>query len=133
MAERVSAKIKEVWDQDYGMLSEYGVHPRFNSIRELVIAEPGGQKLLRPGGYYDKVWVNFILYHTLRELEQVFATIAMVMRLANIAWATPISTLQKVDSLWRQIDEQTGEELGEPIESSEFSPFCEATNGETNS
>ena len=123
MAERVSAKTKETWDDDYGMLSRYGAHPRRGSIEELVEVGPDGQIVLRPGSHYDETWVNVVLYYILRELVQVFATVAKVTALAGIDWVTSaLPTLKEVDLLWRQIDERAREQLGEPIESPEGSP-----------
>ena len=120
MAERVSAKTKEAWDDDYGMLSRYGAHPRRSSIEELVEVGPDGQIVLRPGSHYDETWVNVVLYYTLRELVQVFATVAKVSAFAGIDWVTNVMpTLKEVDFLWRQIDRRAREELGEPLEDSE--------------
>ncbi len=120
MAERVSAKTREVWHDDYGMLSEYGAHPRLKSLRELVADGPDGQILLRPGGLYDEMWSNVVLYYTLRELVQVFATVAKVTALAGIDWVTSaLPTQEDLDLLWRQIDERAREELGESVEDSE--------------
>ena len=116
MAERVSYKTKEVWDDDYGILSEHGTHTRLNSLRGLVVVGPDGQQVIQPGGYYDETWVNVVLYYALRELVQVFATIAKVTAFAGIDWVTSaMPTLEEVDFLWRRIDERAREELGEPI------------------
>ena len=120
MAKRVSAKTKEVWDDDYGMLSEYGAHPRRESLRALVVDGPDGQILLRPGGRYDETWSNVVLYYILRELVQVFATVAKVTALAGIDWAiSALPTLEDLDLLWRQIDERARSELGDSVEDSE--------------
>ena len=119
MARRVSDRTGEVWDYDYGALSQYGAHPRAGSMWGLGDIGTDGRILLRPGGKYDEVWVNFVLYYMLRELLQVFATIVKVMRAANIAWAIPMSTLEKVDSLWRQIDDHAREELGVAVSDSD--------------
>ena len=120
MAERVSAKSKEAWDDDYGMLSHYGAHPRRGSLEELVEVGPDGQVVLRPGSHYDEVWVNVVLYYMLRELVQVFATVAKITAAAGIDWATgAMSTLGEVDNLWWQIDRRAREELGEPLEDPE--------------
>ena len=120
MAERVSAKTKEAWDDDYGMLSRYGAHPRRGSIEELVEVGPDGQIVLRPGSHYDETWVNVVLYYTLRELVHVLATVAKITASAGINWATgAMSTLEEVDTLWRQIDRRAREELGEPLEDHE--------------
>ena len=123
MAERVSAKTKEAWDDDYGMLSRYGAHPRRGSLEELVEVGPDGQIVLRPGSHYDETWVYVVLYYTLRELVQVFATVAKITALAGIDWVTSsLPTLKELDLLWRQIDDRAREQLGEPIESSEGCP-----------
>ena len=120
MANRVSAKAKIVWDDDYGMLSEHGAHTRLASLRELVATGPDGQIVLRPGGHYDEVWVNVVLYYTLRELVRVFGTVEKVTAFAGIDWVTSaMPTLKEVDFLWRQIDRRAGEELGEPLEDPE--------------
>ena len=118
MAERASSKTREAWDQDYGFLSEYGVHTRLKGLRSLVATGPDGQIVLRPGGQYDKVWVNIVLYHTLRELVQVFATVAQLTAFAGIDWITGAeATLEEVETLWRRIDELAGDELRESGES----------------
>ena len=115
MAERVSTKTKEAWDDHYGFLSAYGAHPRLKSLRALVTTGPDGKILLRPGGQYDKVWVNAVLYHALRELEQTLATVAQLTTTAGIDWiAGAMPTLEEVDALWRRIDELARAELGEP-------------------
>ena len=117
MAERVSPKAKEVWDSDYGTLSEYGAHPRQASMRMLVTEGPDGAMVLRPGGYYDKVWVNVVLYYVLRELSLVFETVAKVTVSVGIDWVTgAIPVLDRINALWQQIDEwadQRMEEIGE--------------------
>ena len=117
MAERVSAKRREVWGNDYGMLSEHGAHTRLNSLRGLVVVGSDGQQVIRPGGHYDETWVNVVLYYAMRELVQVIATVAKVTASAGSDWITSALPIQKeLDSLWRQIDERAREELGEPIE-----------------
>ena len=117
MAERASVKTKEVWDDDYGMLSRYGAHPRTGSIRGLIEIGSDGQLVLRPGSHYDEVWVSAVLYHMLRELGQVFATVAKVTACEGIDWVTSaLATLKETDFLWRQIDRRAREELGESIE-----------------
>ena len=88
MAERVSAKTKEAWNDNYGMLSRYGAHPRRGSIEKLVEIGPNGKIVLRPGSHYDETWVSVVLYYTLRELVQVFATVAKVTAFAGIDWVT---------------------------------------------
>ena len=117
MAERASSKTKKAWDADYGFLSEYGVHTRGKGLRSLVATGPGGQIVVPPGGHYDKVWVNAVLYYTLRELVQVLATVAQLTTLAGIDWITgAMPTLEEVDALWRRIDEWAADELRESAE-----------------
>ena len=114
MAERVSPKTKVAWDDDYGGLSKFGTHPRVESMQGLVITDSDGRMTLRAGGHYDEVWINFVLYHLFRELVQIFATVAKVTTFAGIDWVTSaMPTLEEIDSLWRQIDEQARKELGE--------------------
>ena len=123
MAERVSAKTKEAWNDDYEMLSRYGAHPRRGSIEELVEIGPNGKIVLRPGSHYDETWVSVVLYYTLRELVQVFATVAKVTAFAGIDWVTSaVPTLNELDFLWRQIDERAREQLGEPLKALKGSP-----------
>ena len=120
MAERVSAKTKQVWEDDYGLLSHYGAHPRRGSIEELVEIGSDGQVVLRAGSHYDEVWVNIALYYMLRELVQMFATVGKLTASAGVNWASgAVSTLEEVDILWRQIDRRAREELGEPLEDPE--------------
>ena len=134
MAERVSTKAKRVWDDDYGMLSEYGAHTRLKSLRELVTTDPNGQILLQAGGRYDEMWVNVVLYYALRELVQVFATVAKLTAFAGIDWAPgAMSTLAEVDSLWRRIDQRAREQLEESIEvMNEATSLGGTTDGEAN-
>ena len=133
MAERVSPKTKVAWDDDYGGLSKFGTHPRVESMQGLITTDSDGRMTLRAGGHYDEVWINFVIYHLLRELAQVFATIAKVTTYAGIDWVTSALPIkEELDSLWRQIDERAREELGEPIGGSERPPFGEATDGESN-
>ena len=117
MAERVSPKTKVAWDDDYGGLSKFGTHPRIESMQGLVITDSDGRMTLRAGGHYDEVWINFVLYHLFRELVQIFATVAKVTTFAGIDWVTSaMPTLEEIDSLWRQIDEQARKELGETLD-----------------
>ena len=117
MAERVSPKAKEVWDSDYGTLSEYGAHPRIASMRGLVTEGLDGEMVLRPGGYYDQVWVNMVLYYTLRQLSLVFETVAKVTVSAGVDWVTgAIPVLDEVNALWQKIDEWAGKQLEESDE-----------------
>ena len=123
MAERVSAKTKEAWNDNYGMLSRYGAHPRRGSIEKLVDIGPNGKIVLRPGSHYDETWVSVVLYYTLRELVQVFATVAKVTAFAGIDWVTSaVPTLNELDFLWRQIDERAREQIGEPLKALKGSP-----------
>ena len=117
MAERVSPKTKVAWDDDYGGLSKFGTHPRVESMQGLITTDSDGRMTLRAGGHYDEVWINFVMYHLLRELVQMFATVAKVTAFAGIDWITSaMPTLEEIDSLWRQIEEQAREELGETID-----------------
>ena len=110
------AKTKVAWDDDYGMLSHYGAHPRRGSIEELVEISSDGQIVLRPGSHYDEMWANVALYYMLRELVQVFATVEKITAAAGIYWTIgALSALEEVDTLWRQIDRRAREELGEPL------------------
>lgn len=112
MAERVSCKAKQAWDNDYGDLSKYGTHPRTESMQGLVTVGAEGQLVLRPGGKYDELWIKLVLYHVLRELAQVLATLTTTV---GVDWATgAFTTFEEVNSLWRQIDEWSGEQLEEP-------------------
>ena len=118
MAERVSPKAKEVWDSDYGTLSEYGAHPRLASMRGLVTEGTDGEMVLRPGGHYDQVWVNTVFYYALRELVLIFETAAKFTACAGIDWVTgAIPLFDEVNVLWQQIDEWAGEQLEESEES----------------
>ncbi len=118
MAERVSPKAKDVWDGDYGTLSEYGAHPRQASMRMLVTEGPDGELVLRPGSHYDQVWVNMVLYYLLRELTLVFETVAKVTASVGINWVTgAIPILDRIDALWKRIDEWANQQLKELDES----------------
>lgn len=117
MAERLSPKTKEAWDEDYGFLSEHGVHTRLKGLRSLVASGPDGRPVLPPGGQYDKVWVNAALYYTLRELVQTFATVAQLTVPAEVDWITgAMPAFEEVDTLWRRIDEWAAGELRESAE-----------------
>ena len=120
MAERVSPKAREVWDANYGTVSKRAAHPRLESMQGLTATGPDGQTTLWPGSQYDEVEVRIVLYYVLRELALVFATVAKLTCSVGSDWANrSISTLDKVNSLWRQIDEWAAEQLGESLESLE--------------
>ena len=117
MAERVSSKAKVAWHDDYGGLSKFGTHPRVESMQGLIITDSDGRATLRAGGHYDEVWINFVLYHLFRELVQMFATVGKLTTFAGIDWFTSaMPTLEEINSLWRQIDEQARRELGESLD-----------------
>ena len=112
MAERVSPKARDVWDSDYGTLSENGAHPRQASMRMLVTEGPDGESVLHPGSHYDQVWVNMVLYYMLRELCLVFETVAKVTVSVGINWVTgAIPVLDGINALWQQIDGWAGQQL----------------------
>lgn len=112
MAGRLSAKAQEVWDSDYGVLSEYGTHPRLASMRGLVTEDPDGRLMLRPGGHYDQVWVRMVLYYMLRELVFVLETVAKTTVDAGIDWVNDAeSVFKEVMALWQWIDEWAGQQL----------------------
>ena len=75
MAERRSAKAKEVWDLHYGQLSERSAHPRAESMEGLTTIDPDGGISLRPGPHYDQIEMNYVLYFMLRETLAVMATL----------------------------------------------------------
>ena len=112
MAERISPEAKKAWKDNYGFLSEYGVHTRLKGLRSLVTIGPDGRPFLPPGGRYDKVWVNAVLYHILSQLVQVITTVAQLTASAEIDWiegAMPM--LNEVKSLASQLHEWAGTEL----------------------
>ncbi len=114
MAKRVSAKAKEVWDDDYGRLSSFGAHPRIESMQGLVSTDPSGDFTLQVGGHYDVIWVNVLLYDLLGELVFLFETTAKLTHSVESDWATrSLSLLDEVISLRRQTDEWAANQLGE--------------------
>ena len=114
MAERLSPKAKEVWDYDYGWVSKSAAHPRLESMQGLTTIGPGKQITLRPGGYYDEVEVDNVLYHLLRELVQLMTQIAKVTACAGIDWVTgALPVFEEVESAWIRLDQKAGERLKE--------------------
>ena len=114
MAKRVSAKAKEVWDDDYGRLSSFGAHPRIESMQGLVSTDPSGDFTLQVGGHYDVMWMNVLLYDLLGELVFLFETTAKLTHSVESDWASrSLSLLDEVISLRRQIDEWAANQLGE--------------------
>ena len=116
MAERVSPKAREVWDSDYGTLSERAAHPRLKSMRMLVF-ECGGNATLQPGSRYEEVEVREVFYYLLREIEQVMTTTCKLTIQVGSDWSTQaLPVFNRVDSLWKQIDEWAANQLGETLE-----------------
>ena len=117
MAARISPKAKEVWDSDYGYLSEYAAHPRGKSLRGLLSTGLDGQITLQVGSNYDVVNVNTVLYYLLRQLMLVCKHVAVLTDQAGSDWAARSkSTFDKVMSLWPQIDEWARVQLEEKEE-----------------
>ena len=48
MAERQSARTRDVWEDRYSFLSEFGAHPRHESLVALLRSGPDGKPLLSP-------------------------------------------------------------------------------------
>ena len=117
MAWRISPKAKEVWDSDYGYVSEYAAHPRGKSLRGLISTDPEGQINLQAGSNYDKVEVNAVLYYLLRQLAQVMFTAEKLTAEAGSDWAARSKSIfDKVMSLWPQIDDWVRVQLEETEE-----------------
>ena len=118
MAERLSPKAKEVWDDDYGWVSKSAAHPRLESMRGLTTSGPDKQTILRPGGYYDEVEVVNVLYYLLRELVQLMAQITKVTAEAGIDWVTgAMPIFKEVESAWTRLDKWACDRLGESTQS----------------
>ena len=117
MAERISPKAREVWDTNYGTLSKRAAHPRLESIQGLTAIGPDGQVTLRPGSHYDPVEARIVLYYLLRQLVQVMKTTATLTTQVGSDWINrTMPVFKEVDSLWKQIDEWAGDQLGESLE-----------------
>ena len=120
MAKRLSPKAKVAWDRAYGMVSEYSAHPRHMSLRGLISSNPYGQFTLRPGGHYDKVEVNAVLFYALSSLIHVMTATAKVTGEIGsdlVTSARPV--FDEVGSLWKQLDEWACQELEQSAESFE--------------
>ncbi len=115
MAERVSPKAKEAWASNYGFLSEHGAHPRAKSMEGLLRSGPNGELLLQPGGHYDDVLVNVVLYYLLEEVLRVFETVAKATVSAGINWLTSDAGAvhDQVFTLWEQLAEWIRKQLDE--------------------
>ena len=106
MAARVSQKAGEVWDLDYGWVSKAAAHPRGASLRGLVTVSEGGKVVLHAGSYYDEWEVIVVLYHMLRELQQVIAQVAKLMVKVRKEWIEEsLPVQQEVRATWRRLDE----------------------------
>ena len=106
MAARLSPKAREVWDCDYGWLSKAAAHPRGTSLQGLVTVSKDGVLVLTIGGYYDEWEVTVVLYHLLREIQQVMAQVAKLMVGVHEEWITEAIPVQaEVEATWRQLDE----------------------------
>ena len=112
MAERLSPKAREVWDDNYGTLSKRAAHPRLESMQGLVI-NLDGEVTLRPGSHYDEVEVRIVLYCLLRELFHVMTTIDKLTTQIQSDWHTQaMPTFEEVNALWIEIDEWGTEQIG---------------------
>ena len=120
MAERVSPKAKEVWDIEYGWLSKFAAHTRYESMRGLVVTGTDGQTTLGPGGRYDKIEVMAGLYSVLRMLVFNMEIVTKVTYSAGIDWivdAMPV--FKKVEALLQEIDDWASEQIEDSQESTE--------------
>ena len=105
MAKRLSPKAKEVWDADYGWVSESAAHPRHQSMLGLITVGPDGQKLLEMSGRYDETEAANVLYYLMRELIQLMGQVARLTRGAGIDWSTGTMPLaEELGSLSRQLE-----------------------------
>ena len=112
MAERLGPQGKIVWDEKYGMVSEYAAHPRAMSLCSLNSISSDGQPLLRPGSNYDEVYVNAALFLLSQEIVKVLKTVAQLTTPLRSDWAIrAMPAFKKVDSLWKEIDEQAATQL----------------------
>jgi hypothetical protein len=112
MAARMSPKAREVWDRDYGWLSKAAAHPRGTSMRGLVTVNKDGVLILTIGSYYDEWEVTVVLYHLLRELQQVMAQVAKMMVGVHEEWiAEAVRVQAEVNATWRQLDETAEERM----------------------
>ena len=108
MAERISPEARETWDLNYGNLSERAAHPRRKSLMALVTA----RGTLPPGGNYDEVGVNAVLFYLLDQLQMVLRTVGVLTESAGSPWlegAAPV--FNDVIALHRQIDEWARQQL----------------------
>ena len=121
MAERLSPKSKEVWDDDYGTLSKRAAHPRLESMQGLTAIEPDGQVTLRPGSHYDLVEARIVLYYLLRQLVQVMKTTTTLTTPVESDWVKrTYPGVQGSRFSLKEIDEWAGDQLGKSTESLEW-------------
>ena len=114
MAERLGPQGKTVWDTKYGMVSEYATHPRTMSLRSLNSVSPDGQLILRPGGRYDDVEINTVLFCLSQEIVKVMKTVAQLTAPLGSDWVNrAMPAFKEVDSLWKKIDEQVATQIKE--------------------
>ena len=117
MAERISPKAKEAWDNAYSFASEYAAHPRERSLRGLLSTGPEGQINLQAGSNYDEVEVNAVLCYLLRELVFVMHTTAKLTAGAGSDWAERSTwLLRDITCLRQRIDDWGRQKLEEPEE-----------------
>lgn len=112
MAERISPIAKEVWEDSYGFLSAFSVHPRYQSLRSLLRTNSDGQYILQVGSEYDEVLVNGVLEAVLKELMHTIATIIKFTDAAGSDWGLRVyPAFEEVQALMLQIDVWAGDRL----------------------
>ena len=112
MAGRVSPKHKEVWDADYGRVSEAAAHPRHQSMLGLITVGSDGRKLLEMSGRYDEMEAAKVLYYLLRELTQLMGQIAKLTCGAGQDWSTnTMPVIEELASAYRRSEEWSSDHV----------------------
>ena len=112
MADRLGSLGRKVWNDRYGMVSEYAAHTRTMSLRSLNSIGSDGQPLLRPGGNYDEVYAGAALFLLSQEIVKVMKTVAQLTTPLRSDWVNrAMPVFQANDSLWKELDEKVAAQL----------------------
>ena len=119
MAERISPQAKDKWDRDYGRLSTFAAHPRYESVLGILAMDPEGQYTLQLGGHYDEreaeFFLLFLIHDTLGQLKNIMKTIVQASPSVDYELALScLSFLKKIEGFYDQINQMAEQENYKP-------------------
>ena len=104
MTYRLPTVEKELWDDEYGVLSEYAAHPRHKGLKSLILSDAEGSMTLPIGGRYDEWWLKFVLFFMLIGFARTVETIARAIDVPRGHWdARVLPLLEEATSLREQL------------------------------